>query len=235
MCVLFFSPVITDGWWGVELGVDDRCVRPALAKDRLSLTDDGDVRYELKTPYTDGTTSIQFTPTELIEKLVALVPPPRMHLIRYHGCLAPHSTQRDRIVPKSADEKEDEPKSLCEHEDALHLGSRQYKIAWMKILKRVFLTDLEHCSQCGGKMKIISAIMDVDVIRRILSHIGVSPDPPRPAVRPPLRSAQLWATSGAPSLPLSQFSICMKLKKLRQKYRMCFLLDGPAFFLNFHA
>jgi hypothetical protein len=66
--------------------------------------------YELKTPYSDGTTFIQFTPTELIEKLVALVPPPRIHIIRYHGCLAPHSTHRSHIVPRAADEKEDESK-----------------------------------------------------------------------------------------------------------------------------
>jgi hypothetical protein len=52
-------------------------------------------------------------------------------------------------------------------------------MAWMKILKRVFLTDFEHCSLCGEKMKIISAIMDADVICRILTHIGVSPDPPK--------------------------------------------------------
>jgi len=34
------------------------------------------------------------TPTEFIEKLAALVPPPRVHLIRYHGVLAPHAADR---------------------------------------------------------------------------------------------------------------------------------------------
>jgi Putative transposase len=164
---------------GVKLGIDDRCVRPALAQDRLSLTDDGNVLYELRKPYTDGTTHFQFTPTELIEKLVALVPPPRIHLIRYHGILAPHSSDRSRIIPRPADEKEDEPAIPPEHEDSRYHGRRPYRISWAKILSRVFLTDLEHCSICGGKMKIISAIMDTDVIRRILTHIGVSPDPPK--------------------------------------------------------
>jgi len=154
-------------------------LRPALAQDRLSLTDDGNVLYEMKKPYSDGTTHFQFTPMEFLEKLVALVPPPRIHLIRYHGCLASHSSQRSFIVPSPADEEEHEPACLSEHADSHHHGSRPYRIAWAKILKRVFLTDLEHCSQCGGKMKVISAIMDVDVIRRILTHIGVSPDPPK--------------------------------------------------------
>ena len=94
-------------------------------------------------------------PLEFLEKLVALVLPPKIHLIRYHGCLAPHSTLRSRIVPKPADEKEDEPERLSEHEDSRYHGSRPYRISWAKILSRVFLTDFEHCEKCGGKMKII--------------------------------------------------------------------------------
>ena len=31
------------------------------------------------------------SPQELIEKLAALVPPPRLNLVRYHGVLAPHA------------------------------------------------------------------------------------------------------------------------------------------------
>jgi hypothetical protein len=36
---------------------------------------------------------------ELVEKLAALVPPPRFHLVRYHGVLGPCASERDRIVP----------------------------------------------------------------------------------------------------------------------------------------
>jgi hypothetical protein len=36
--------------------------RPAVAEKRLSLTQNGHVRYELKTPYRDGTTHVIFTP-----------------------------------------------------------------------------------------------------------------------------------------------------------------------------
>jgi hypothetical protein len=55
-------------------------------------------------------------------------------------------------------------------------------------------------------LKIISAILDVEVIRKILTQLKISPDPPRPAVGPPLRSAQLWATSGPPPLSISDLS-----------------------------
>ena len=48
--------------------------RPAIAEKRLSLTDHGEVRYELKTPYRDGTTHVIFEPVDFIAKLAALVP-----------------------------------------------------------------------------------------------------------------------------------------------------------------
>ena len=46
-----------------------------------------------------GTTSLKLSPTELIEKLASLVPPPRLNLIRYHGVLAPAAPDRAQIVP----------------------------------------------------------------------------------------------------------------------------------------
>jgi hypothetical protein len=38
--------------------------RPAVAERRLSLTPNGNVRYELKTPYRDGTTHVIFEPLD---------------------------------------------------------------------------------------------------------------------------------------------------------------------------
>ncbi len=34
-----------------------------------------------------------------MEKLAALVPPPRFHLVRHHGILGPCASERDRVVP----------------------------------------------------------------------------------------------------------------------------------------
>ncbi len=46
--------------------------RPAIAEKRLSLTNQGNVRYKLKTPYRDGTTHVIFEPVDFIAKLAAL-------------------------------------------------------------------------------------------------------------------------------------------------------------------
>jgi hypothetical protein len=65
--------------------------RPPIAVERLALTSSGQVRYQLKTPYRDGTTHIVLDPLDLMARLAALVPPPRMHLRRFQGVFAPHS------------------------------------------------------------------------------------------------------------------------------------------------
>jgi len=58
--------------------------RPPLALKRLSLLPDGRLLYRLKRRWRNGTTHVVFEPLELIEKLAALVPPPRFNLVRYH-------------------------------------------------------------------------------------------------------------------------------------------------------
>ena len=52
--------------------------RPAIAEPRLSLTPTGNVRYQLKTPYRDGTTHVIFEPLDFMARLAALVPRPRV-------------------------------------------------------------------------------------------------------------------------------------------------------------
>jgi len=64
--------------------------RAAIANERLTLNRAraGQVVLTLKTPYRDGTTHIVMSALELMQRLAALVPRPRLHLIRFHGVLA---------------------------------------------------------------------------------------------------------------------------------------------------
>ena len=57
--------------------------RPAVSEQRLSLTPNGNVCYQLKTPYRDGTTHVIFEPLDFIARLAALVPKPRVNLTRF--------------------------------------------------------------------------------------------------------------------------------------------------------
>ena len=60
--------------------------RGAVSLERLTQDANGDLIYTFTHPWSDGTTGIRLSPMELIEKLAALVPLPRMHLVRYGGC-----------------------------------------------------------------------------------------------------------------------------------------------------
>jgi hypothetical protein len=73
--------------------------RPTVSEKRLSLTSQDQVRYELKTPYRDGTTPVIFEPLDFIAKLAALVPKPRVNLTRFHGVFAVNSKHRLQVTP----------------------------------------------------------------------------------------------------------------------------------------
>jgi len=77
--------------------------RPAISEQRLSLLDDGRIRYELKTPYRDGTTHVILEPLDFLARLAALVPKPRVNLTRFHGVFAPNSKHRVQITPSKRD------------------------------------------------------------------------------------------------------------------------------------
>ena len=62
--------------------------RPAIANERLKRNGAGDVVLQLKSADRDGTTHIKMSPLEFMQRLAALVPRPRLHLIRFHGVLA---------------------------------------------------------------------------------------------------------------------------------------------------
>ena len=77
-------------------------VRPPLALERLTESPGGQLLYQLRRAWSDGSTALLLEPLELLERLAALVPPPRRPLLAYHGLLAPRSRWRAGIVPKAA-------------------------------------------------------------------------------------------------------------------------------------
>ena len=138
-------------------------MRPPLAKGRLQVVDDDTLAFTLKTPWSDGTTHLLLSPLELIEKLAALVPPPRLNLIRYHGVLAPNAAGREHIVPgprpdEAGSDEEGGSEAPCSHADSPRAPNPTYRLSWARLLARVFLVDVTVCPDCGGTMKIIAAL-----------------------------------------------------------------------------
>lgn len=160
--------------------------RPPIANDRLTLTQSGQVLYKMKSPYQDGTTHLIFEPLEFIEKLCALVPPPRMHMIRYHGVFAPNSKVRSQIVKRNKVPKK--PKDGENINDPILVPEKlKSRISWAKLMSRVFQIDVTKCKHCGGKVKVLAATMEKQAIVKILKHLGLPSEPPEiaPARAPP--------------------------------------------------
>ncbi|MDP1899454.1 MAG: transposase [Rubrivivax sp.] len=153
--------------------------RPALANERVQTNAAGQVVLKLKTPWRDGTTHLVMSPLEFMQRLAALVPRPRLHLIRFHGVLAPSAKLRAQVVPQGP--LAPAPPAECEANCAHH---RPVRLSWARLLKRVFEIDLEHCPNCGGEPKIIAAILEQPVIEKILTHLGLQARaPPRAPAR----------------------------------------------------
>jgi len=183
--------------------------RPAIADERLKRNSAGDVVLRLMSPYRDGTTHIVMSPLEFMQRLAALVPRPRLNLIRFHGVLAPNAKLRPQIIPGRPASVSDDLGEATHQPTPAHMSwarlahktagsgferrtpARRAK-ARDGFRKRVFNIDIEHYPHCGGTLKIIAAIENPAVIARILAHLGL---PNRAPPRAPPRSLDLFETA----------------------------------------
>ena len=135
--------------------------RPAMSEKRLSFTPAGNIRYQLKTPYRDGTSHAAIEPMDLLSKPAALV---RVNLALFHGVFATNSRFRSEVTPggrvKQSDPMEKFP------------AERRRTMSWAQRLKRVFNFDAEVCSHCGGRVKVLACIEERAVIDQILNHLN---------------------------------------------------------------
>jgi hypothetical protein len=169
---------------GVRIHANDRngrerlcryILRPPLALHRLSRGDDGGLLYRMKRPR-HGSSWLALTPDELLAKLATLVPPPRVHGLRYHGVFAPHARLRSRVAPEPVSQPAapqlpappSPPSKVIDH----LLPLRTYRVPWADLLKKVFAIDVLACPECGGRLRLIAFIAEATVARRILDHLG---------------------------------------------------------------
>ena len=117
-----------------------------------------------------------------MEKLAALVPLPRVHLVRYAGCLAPHSKLRAAIIPT--------PRQQGVDGEQTKTGTPYWD--WARLLGRVFDVDMATCPFCRrGSLRIIAATLpplrgrrepcdlhQESVMTRILRHLQLASVPP---------------------------------------------------------
>jgi hypothetical protein len=122
-------------------------------------------RFHPQTPYRDGTTHIVLEPVDFMARLAALVPPPRVHLTRYHGVFAPHAALRAAVTPAGRGSGAHRRAGTAASRTPRHLA-----LTWARRLQRVFNIEIEQCARCGGQLAVRASIEDPEVIARILAH-----------------------------------------------------------------
>ena len=162
---------------------------------------------------------LHLTPLELIERIAALVPPPRTHRHRYFGVLAPNSPLRAAVtvlaqpaavqpatvetaqpgagvgVPGvAAPGKAAPPPTPSTPEPGAPI-KRPAHYLWAVLIARIYEVFPLLCPMCGGQMRLIAFITHSVDIRQILEHIGVESEPPHIA---PARGPPLWVECDAP-------------------------------------
>jgi hypothetical protein len=151
---------------GVVIGARDRrglerlcryVLRPPLAQPRLEERPDGGVRLHLRRPWSDGTEAVELSRLELVERLAALVPPPRSHTVRYHGVLANRSSLREVVRPRGGQPRRRQ--GAASERLTKSPSSRSQHAAWSWLLRRAFEVDGWACPNCGRRMELRAVVM----------------------------------------------------------------------------
>lgn len=130
----------------------------------------------------------RISPTELLEKVVALVPRPRINLLVYHGVFAPHARARpptaaavnagtaqcptspaerssDGAMPSApmSSERRSSPTRMTPSEHAARPPpgegrGRHRSWQWAELLERRFALDVLACPGCGGRLRLLATI-----------------------------------------------------------------------------
>ena len=123
---------------------------------------------------------------ELLEKLAALVPLPRVHpgaLWRVSGA-AQSSAWGDHPTPRQQGVDEEQTETASP------------RWSWARLLKRVFALDMARYPWCQrGSLRLIAAITHGEVIRKILRHLKLAVDPPPIAPARLRQEAFAWSSA----------------------------------------
>jgi hypothetical protein len=186
------------------------CARPPFAMERLR-KEGAALVYRCAKQRSEPTSDkrgakvdeLHLTPLELIDRIAALVPPPRTHRHRYFGVLAPNSPLRAAVVAMAVAAPTQAtpvlpaqtgtgtsvgvPGVVPQGNSMLPKRSPAHYL-WAVLIARIYEVFPLLCPMCGGQMRLIAFITEGTQIRKILNHIGVDSEPPHisPARGPPL-------------------------------------------------
>jgi hypothetical protein len=162
----------------------DRHYPPAAHRRILaSGTESALARSGLKAAWEDGTTAVVLGPVELLKRLAAVVPHPRVNLTVYRGVLAGNHRWRSQVVPMA-------------RADAPRGERRSGWIVWSELMRRTFGVDVLSCRRCGARLVVRAVVRSREVACKLLGVQGLAWEPEqlerRPLGRGAWEEAEFW-------------------------------------------
>jgi hypothetical protein len=143
----------------------------------------GRLAYRMKRPAASGQTELVLEPLEFLRRLAALVPPPRVNLVRFFGVFAPNASLRKHLVPKPPKQLPSLP-AVPPSPIPASTPAAKYRVPWALLLQKTFAADVLTCDKCGGPRRVVACVFSPTVAREILEHLRL---PARPLPRAPAR------------------------------------------------
>jgi hypothetical protein len=144
-------------------------VRPPLSRERLSIDENGLAHYALKKPDRHGRKDLLFHPHELLARMTAQIPAPRLCLRRVFGVLAPRSPLREKVVAPRTKTVPPVPRSGAV---AAEVPTPPTRTPWEELLRQAFQSDPTRC-RCGGTLRVVAVVRCRKQARRYLAGMGL--------------------------------------------------------------
>ncbi len=179
-------------------------VSPSTGRaESIAATRHGLVVLELPRTWSDGTTHILLEPGELLERLAALTPRPRINLIICSGLFAGHASGREAAVARAAEPPGRTHQASTPPDDQEAKAPRRRQHRWADLMRRALECDVLRCPRCPGRLRFIATIESPEAIRRILTHLASPPlCPARSPPELPLGPQTISSKSSPPDYPL---------------------------------
>jgi len=136
-------------------------IRASFSQERMTyIPEESKVIYQSK----DGKDEKVFDALEWLAAMCSHVPNKGEQLVRYYG----HYSNVSRGKRKKNDQDGLIPAILGSDE-----SSSEYRRNWARLIQKIYETDPLCCPKCQGRMRVISVIEQLEIIKKILKHLGL--------------------------------------------------------------
>ncbi|MHC5016934.1 MAG: transposase [Planctomycetota bacterium] len=166
-------------------------IRCPLALKRLSWNEDtAEVSYTVRPTRRSGPrpATVSWDVLEFIARVVDHLPEPSQQMTRYWGFYANAARGKRR----KAGEQEAAARPALAGEDAVDTFTRQARLSWAKLIRRVYEVDPLLCPFCGADMKILAFITDFATARAIRRSLKLPAQEPEPLAHGPPHELELF-------------------------------------------